>query len=60
MTEDNWFIATPDGENYVISNDVSDVPADATPAPLAGPPTESQIETLIRDGAATVVVGKDA
>ena len=59
MPED-WFIATPDGENYVISNDPADIPDDATPAPLSGPPTASQIGVLIRSGAQTIIVDEDA
>ena len=55
---DRIYIGSADGSCYHISKDPKSMPEGALPAPLAGPPTLKQIETLTKKGA-TVIVAED-
>lgn len=52
-----WWIGSHDGQEYVISDSVKDLPGLCTPAPLQGPPTPKQIQLLLDRGCTVLCFG---
>jgi hypothetical protein len=44
------YIASPDGKNYLVTNDLAKVPAGATPVPIHNLPTLGQYNVLTKGG----------